>query len=104
MHLIATVSPGAMKGSTAPYAYAEVMLIEAGNRQPRTLANAFRNPCAATSGAATGALQDYLGKIDAAYGAGETRRHLSVEPAPLAASETLALPQLAAWAAQQAGA
>ena len=49
VHLIATVSPGAKKGSTAPYAWAELMLIEAGRRQPRTLANAFRNPTEAAS-------------------------------------------------------
>ena len=44
VHLIATVSPGAKLGSTAPYAYADLMLIEAGSRQPRSLANAFRGP------------------------------------------------------------
>ena len=43
LQLIATVSPGAKRGATAPYAYAEAMIVEAGNRQPRTLANAFRN-------------------------------------------------------------
>ena len=43
-HLIATVSPGAKLGSTAPYACADLMLIEAGSRQPRSLANAFRDP------------------------------------------------------------
>ena len=40
-HLIATVSPGAKLGATAPYACAELVLAEAGVRQPRTLANAF---------------------------------------------------------------
>ena len=30
IHLIATVSPGAKLGSTAPYAYADLMLVEAG--------------------------------------------------------------------------
>jgi CRISPR system Cascade subunit CasC len=39
---IATVSPGAKRGSTAPYAYAEFILLERGSAQPRTLANAFR--------------------------------------------------------------
>src|SRR5690606_32150307 len=77
VHLIATVSPGAKKGATAPYAYAEMMLIEAGNRQPRTLANAFRTPCPARTEAATSTLAGYLGKIDAAYGHSEVRRHTS---------------------------
>ena len=38
--LIATVSPGAKKGSTAPFAYAEGMIVEIGERQPRTLSGA----------------------------------------------------------------
>jgi CRISPR system Cascade subunit CasC len=44
IHLIATASPGAKRGSTAPYAYADLMLVEAGDAQPRTLANAFLTP------------------------------------------------------------
>ena len=44
LHLIATVTPGAKLGSTAPYACADLMLVEAGSRQPRSLANAYRDP------------------------------------------------------------
>jgi CRISPR system Cascade subunit CasC len=44
IHLMATVSPGAKLGSTAPYAWSECVLAEWGDSQPRTLANAFRNP------------------------------------------------------------
>jgi len=44
VHLVAEISPGAKKGSTAPYSRAELVLVEAGDRQPRTLANAFRDP------------------------------------------------------------
>ena len=39
--LIATVSPGAKLGSTAPYACADLMLVEAGNRQPRSSGKRF---------------------------------------------------------------
>ena len=42
-HLIATVSPGAKLGSTAPYACADLMLVEAGRRQPRSLATTWRS-------------------------------------------------------------
>lgn len=42
--IIATVSPGAKVGSTAPYSYASLILVESGNSQPRTLANAFLKP------------------------------------------------------------
>jgi CRISPR system Cascade subunit CasC len=82
VHLIATVSPGAKKGSTAPYAFADLMLIEAGRRRPRTLANAFRNPCKARVDDACETLSEYLGRADRAYGGSEERRHLAVEPAP----------------------
>lgn len=41
---MATVSPGAKRGSTAPFSYAELVLLERGNGQPRTLANAFLDP------------------------------------------------------------
>jgi CRISPR system Cascade subunit CasC len=41
---MATVSPGAKRGSTAPYAYSEFVLLERGAEQPRTLANAFLEP------------------------------------------------------------
>jgi CRISPR system Cascade subunit CasC len=41
---MATVSPGAKRGSTAPYAYSEFVLLERGPEQPRTLANAFLEP------------------------------------------------------------
>lgn len=44
VRIVATCSPGAKKGSTAPYAYAEFALLERGDEQPRTLANAFRKP------------------------------------------------------------
>jgi CRISPR system Cascade subunit CasC len=39
---MATVGPTAKRGSTAPYALAEMVLIERGDTQPRSLANAFR--------------------------------------------------------------
>ena len=42
--LLATVSPGAKLGSTAPHSYAHLVLAEAGAAQPRTLANAFLAP------------------------------------------------------------
>lgn len=44
VHIIATVSPGAKRGSTAPYSHAQCVLLEAGQMQPRTMANAFQRP------------------------------------------------------------
>lgn len=104
LHLIATVSPGAKKGSTAPYAHAQTMLVEAGTRQPRTLASAFEAAITAPKGhsmseLAEDALFRRLEAFDRAYGARETRRFLS-----LAAGERVnatgpqSLDDLAAWA------
>ncbi len=81
VHLIATVSPGAKKGSTAPFSYAESMLVEAGNRQPRTLANAFRKEIALSGdvqGDAFKALAAHLANFDLAYGPGEARAGFNV--------------------------
>jgi CRISPR system Cascade subunit CasC len=97
-HLIATVSPGAKKGSTAPYAYADLVLIEAGQGQPRTLANAYRTPCRARVDDATKSMVAYLTKIDAAYGNPPQRAHLSIEEATLPGSSAKSLDNLATWA------
>lgn len=99
LHLIATVSPGAKLGSTAPYSYADLMLVEAGTRQPRSLANAFRCPTKAQTSDATKALAAYLGKLDGAYGARETRRVMSLDDCAIPNTERISLDQLAAWAA-----
>ena len=105
-HLIATVSPGAKRGATAPYACAEVMLAEAGARQPRTLANAFMKPVSKRhedmKGKASEALGDYLRRYDAMYGVHEERRIASmVEPVPDHAGKRVTLDELAYWAAAQ---
>lgn len=78
VQLIATHSPGAKKGSTAPYARAHLVLVEAGDSQPRTLANAFLDPVRGGDviGGAYAALGDHLADLDAMYGA-ETARRLS---------------------------
>ncbi len=100
VHLIATVSPGAKLGSTAPYSCADLMLIEAGKRQPRSLANAFRSPAEAQVTDATSRMTDYLSKLDAAYGAKETRRVMSVEDCDIPNAKRLCLDDLAAWASR----
>lgn len=98
VHLIATVSPGAKLGSTAPYSYADLVLLEAGPRQPRSLANAFRSPVKAQVSDAVNALCTHLSKLDDAYGRGEARRVLSVDPCDVPNAERLSLTDLASWA------
>lgn len=105
VHLIATVSPGAKKGSTAPYAWTQCMLVEAGARQPRTLASAFEQAVRATpqrslSQLGEEALFGRLAAFDRAYGAREARCFLSLAPEERAGARgPLALDELAAWAA-----
>ena len=103
VHLIATVSPGAKLGSTAPYGYADLMVVEAGTRQPRSLANAYRDPAKAQVAAATERLISYLGKLDAAYAARDVRRVMSVEDCDIPSAERLSLDDLASWAAAAIG-
>lgn len=101
-HLIAKVSPGAKRGSTAPFGWARMMLIEAGSRQPRSLANAFRKPVRLRDGVEDEARENFareLAKLDAAYGPGEARRFTSVEDMSVPGAERLALDSLATWAA-----
>ena len=100
LHLIATVSPGAKLGSTAPYACADLMLAEAGSRQPRSLANAFRIPAKAQVEDATAKLSGYLDKLDKCYGGKEVRRLMSVDDCDLHGADRLCLDDLAAWAAR----
>ncbi|MBU0726653.1 MAG: type I-E CRISPR-associated protein Cas7/Cse4/CasC [Alphaproteobacteria bacterium] len=98
IHLIAEVSPGAKLGSTAPYGRAGMMLIEAGARQPRSLASAYRKAVRHDFDKARDALQDELNRYDESYATGEARRHLCVDGA-LDGIEKLALTPLAEWAA-----
>ena len=102
IRLIATVSPGAKLGSTAPYACAELVLAEIGERQPRTLANAFMDPMGKKKPKreAMKAIHDYLERFDAMYGAHEERRAASmIDPLPVDGDKRVTLDELAEWAA-----
>ncbi len=74
VYLIAEISPGAKLGSTAPYGRAGLMFLEAGDRQPRSLAEAYRKPCDPHFGPAIKALAGHLAALDEAYATGEERR------------------------------
>ena len=80
VHLITTVTPGASHGPTAPYSYASWILVEAGDRQPCNLAEAFRTPVSpGTTPNAMEALAKRLRKIDAVYGNDNIRRSVSID-------------------------
>lgn len=106
LHLIATVSPGAKRGSTAPFDWAKFMLVEVGDWQPRSLAGAFHDALPLASGDA-GSLRERAVKrmtgeiaaMDEAYGARLARRYLALDPVQVAGADRSNLTELGEWAA-----
>lgn len=88
IHAIATVTPGAKLGATAPYARAEHVVLEVGAGQPRSLANAYlhavrmngrEHPMAQSVNAMAG----HLSALTGMYGDDVERRTLaSLHPWP----------------------
>ena len=108
LHLIATVSPGAKRGSTAPFEWAKFMLVEAGDWQPRSLAGAFQNALPSQTpqlrAAAVQRIAREMVAMDAAYGAAQARRCLAVDPVEVPGARRLSLTDLAAWVRTSIGA
>ena len=102
LHLVATVSPGAKRGSTAPFEWAKFMLVEAGDWQPRSLAGAFHSALSTRQPqlrqAAVQSLGDEISRLDAAYGAPLARRFLAVDDVAVPGAQRLSLKELADWA------
>lgn len=102
LHLVATVSPGAKRGSTAPFEWAKFMLVEAGDWQPRSLAGAFQSALSTRQPglrqAAVQSLADEIARMDAAYGAPLARRYLAVDDVVVPGAQRLPLHALADWA------
>ncbi len=101
LHLIATVSPGAKRGSTAPFEWAKFLLVEAGDWQPRSLAGAFQNALPLTQPAireaAVQMLSSEIDKLDKAYGATLDRRFLALDEVAVPNAQRLSLNDLATW-------
>lgn len=99
LYLIAEVSPGAKLGSTAPYGRADLMLVEAGDRQPRSLANAFRDPSLPETAAAIERLNTHLQELDEIYATGEERRYLTAWNGDIPNAQRGTMADLATWSA-----
>lgn len=99
LYLIAEVSPGAKLGSTAPYGRADLMLVEAGDRQPRSLANAFRDSCRPETADAMEKLINHLQDLDAIYETGEERRYLTPWNGDIPGAQRGSMADLATWSA-----
>ncbi len=107
IRIAATVTPGAKRGSTAPYARAHLVAVECGSAQPCSLANAFLQPISGGPGlvdATYRALAAHIKDIEAMYGVETRRRFAALEPVDAvenALGERLDVARLAAWAAQE---
>jgi CRISPR system Cascade subunit CasC len=88
IHAIAEVSPGAKLGATAPYARAEHVVLEAGDGQPRSLANAYLQPMRPNGhghplAQAADAMAHHIDGLEKMYGdTGERRRVSSLHEWP----------------------
>lgn len=100
LHTITTASPGAKLGSTAPYARAEFVMVESGDEQPRTLANAFKQ-AVPTEGdvteASVKALTQYVSRMDEMYGTKEDRICATMTEVDALPAEKRTLPDIAEW-------
>jgi CRISPR system Cascade subunit CasC len=107
VHLVATVSPGAKRGSTAPYARACLLLTERGSSQPRSLSDAFLKPVTPDAKQsivenAVDALKVHLHRLDTMYGCEEERAYASYYPVNGLpnAQDVRTLDALASWASE----
>jgi len=111
VHIISKVSPGAKRGSTAPYAYSHLVLVESGNAQPRTLQNAFIEPVRSSGDLVQNtyrALRRHLAELDGMYGKAEIRAHAGLHTVDDSGGNRLelfenrmSLPELSRWTAGQ---
>ncbi|MGC4121406.1 MAG: type I-E CRISPR-associated protein Cas7/Cse4/CasC [Myxococcales bacterium] len=106
VHILATVSPGAKKGSTAPYANSHFVFVEAGKAQPRTLANAFLEPVDARGNLVERSYQamaGFLTESDRMYGRpqSEQRVHAGLHTGTTFGETSRTLAEVAQWAQQR---
>jgi CRISPR system Cascade subunit CasC len=110
INIVATVSPGAKLGSTAPYSYAQCLMVEAGISQPRTLANAFQHPVTKNSQGmlanSYNALGTYVKDMDDMYGKNTDRKVAATGPKDtllelMDLDGTSSVPEITDWAGNQ---
>ncbi len=86
IHATAQVTPGAKLGATAPYARAECVVLEVGDKQPRSLANAYLKPIDNRQkgfnpmGLSIEAMAEYMDALDKMYGSDGEKRFVTLVP------------------------
>src|SRR5690606_15936241 len=99
-------SPGAKRGSTAPFDWAKFMLVEAGDWQPRSLAGAFHDALPLEVKGDTDTIRQRavtritqeISAMDEAYGAPLARQFLALDAVEIAGAERANLTKLGEWA------
>lgn len=108
IQIVATVSPGAKLGSTAPYAFAQMVLVETSTAQPRTLANAFLDPVQPRGGLIANTYQAvavHLKALNGMYGKRTEQRYAALSPSKSLTEllgEPTTLDDVSAWAKDKA--
>ena len=101
VHLIATVSPGAKRGSTAPFEWAKFMFVEVGDWQPRSLAGAFIDALPVANSnirrSAVERIAREVDQLDQAYGAPLERRFLATDEVTVPGASRVTLTELGEW-------
>lgn len=100
IQLIATVSTAAKLGSTAAYTHASFLMVEMGDCQPRTLADAFRVPSKPTLEDAIGRLGEHMARRDAMTGAVARGHAAIVDTMVPGSTHQQSVSDLAQWAHQ----
>jgi len=103
VEVVATVSPGAKKGSTAPFGHVESMMVEVGDALPRSLAGAFHDPVPTRNRPVAWVAADRMAErataVDAMLGHAPRRMYVSVsEEAELAGTRAKTLSEVAQFA------
>ena len=100
IHLFPTIPMGGAWGSTAPFSYADFMLVEIGDRQPRSLAGAYRTPTRPRIRESLDAMKRYIERLDQVYESDEKRRYNALDDVEIPRAEFLNLNALADWVAR----
>ncbi len=98
IHLACEVHPSAKAGSTAPYARSSFAMVSAGDTQPQSYGDAFRNPCAPQLDAAIEALETEVLNYDTAYDIDDKRKYMTISNRGINIdAERTSVPKLADW-------
>lgn len=102
--IVATVSPGAKTGSTAPYAWADLVAVETGRAEPRQLMGAWYNAVPQSGDVLRTTykqLDEHLGQQAAMYGDPWRRAYAAGSDLYTTFGTRLKIPEMGAWTVKE---